>query len=280
MTAPATTACQIRRRGNLDVLAWPVFDRLAVDVAVTTRHGGVSSGHYASLNLGLHVADEDQAVIENRRRAAAAFGATLDDLVFCDQAHGRSVRVVTAADRGRGAHALADAIGATDALVTGEPGIVLAVMVADCVPVVLYDPAAHVLACVHAGWRGTVARVGEAAVAAMAALGSRPRDIIAGIGPAISPAAYQVGGDVISEVERAFGAAAREVLRPDGDGHAVCDLWTANRLTLRDAGVPDAQIHTAAVPTGPDPGRFYSHRAEAPCGRFALLARLAPRGDL
>src|ERR1700678_3353338 len=141
----------LRRRADLDVLTWPVFDEFDVDVMVTTRQGGVSSGPYASLNLGLHVGDEPADVLENRRRAAAALGADLGDFVFCNQAHGREAKLITAADRGRGARALADAIAATDALVTGDAGVVLTVMVADCVPIVLYDPVAHVLAWVAAG---------------------------------------------------------------------------------------------------------------------------------
>jgi YfiH family protein len=279
MNAPAAATCGYRRRAGLEFLTWPVFDPLPVDVLVTTRGGGVSAGRYTSLNLSFAVGDDPAAVLTNRERVAAALGTSLDSFVFARQVHGRAVATVSAADRGRGARHPDGGASDADALVTADPGTVLAVLVADCVPVVLYDPAAHVLACVHAGWRGTVVRVTGAAVAAMAALGSRPQDIIAGIGPAVSPAAYQVGGDVISQVERAFGARAGEILRPDGDGRAGCDLWAANRLALRDAGVPGAQIHTAAVPTGPDPGRFYSHRAEQPCGRFALLARLAPRGE-
>ena len=133
------------------MLAWPAFDGHPVDALVTSRQGGVSAGPYASLNLGLHVGDSTAAVLENRRRTAAALGADLGDLVFCHQSHGRNVQVVTAADRGRGTLSQDDAIAATDALVTAEPGVVLVVMVADCVPIVLYDPVARVLSCVHAG---------------------------------------------------------------------------------------------------------------------------------
>lgn len=190
--ATLSAAPELRRRGGLDVLTWPSFDGLDLDALVTTRRGGVSRDAYASLNLGLHVGDDEAAVLENRRRAAAALGAAPGEAVFARQIHGRNVHVVTAADRGRGSLSTADAIPGTDALVTAEPGIALAIMVADCAPIILYDPVAHVLACVHAGWRGTLARVGEAAVAAMRRLGSRPADIVAGIGPAVSPDRYQV----------------------------------------------------------------------------------------
>lgn len=279
MAAAAAATSEIRRLGNLDVLAWPAFDGLELDAVVTTRRGGVSTGPYESLNLGLHVGDDGADVLANRRLVAAALGADIGDMVFCDQAHGREARVVTAGDRGRGSLSLDDAITRTDALVTAEPGIVLAVMVADCVPIVLYDPVAHVLACAHAGWRGTVARVTEAAVTAMRALGASPASIVAGIGPAISPRRYQVGEDVLDAARQCFGARAGEVIRPDGSGRWLFDLWTANQIVLRDTGVADSHMHLAALPTGSaGDGLFFSDREVRPCGRFAAVARLRPRG--
>jgi len=207
-------------------------------------------------------------VLENRRRVAVALGANLGDFVFCNQAHGREVRLVTAVDRGRGALALADAIPDTDALVTNDAGIALTVMVADCVPIVLYDPVAHVLACGHAGWRGTVARVSEAAVASMGSLGSKPANVIAGLGPAMSPDRYQVGHDVYQAAEAGLGEDASQVIRPDGTGKWLFDLWAANRLVLQQAGVPEESIHVAAIATGSDHGLFFSDREVRPCGRF------------
>ena len=277
MAAPATAASALRRRADLDVLTWPVFDAFDVDIMVTTRQGGVSSGSYASLNLGLHVGDADTDVLENRRRAAAAMDADPGDFVFCRQAHGREVQVITTGDRGRGARADADAIAGTDALVTSDPGVVLTVMVADCVPIALYDPVAHVLACVHAGWRGTVARVSEAAVETMRILGSRPENVIAGLGPAIAPDRYQVGEDVYQAAREGLGASAVQVIREDGTGKWLFDLWTANRLVLGEAGVPETSMHVAAIPTGADVGLFFSDREVRPCGRFAAIGRLRAR---
>jgi hypothetical protein len=274
MSTQATTGHELREQGGLPVLAWPALDRYPVDALVTTRHGGVSAGDYATLNLSFGVGDRPQDVLDNRCRAAAALGAGLADFVFGSQVHGAVARVVTRADRGRGA-AVADAgVGEADALVTRDPGTVLGVLVADCVPIVLYDPAAHVLACVHAGWRGTVARVTGAALGAMAALGTRPGDVIAGIGPAIGPDRYQVGEEVAQAMRECFGARAGMVIRPDGTGRWLCDLWSANRLLLREAGVAGRNIHVATVPTGAD---FFSNRTARPCGRFGVLARLRPR---
>jgi len=274
MTTQATAGYELRQRGGLRVLAWPALDRYPVDALVTTRHGGVSTGDYATLNLSFGVGDRPQDVLENRRRAAAALGADLADFVFGKQVHGAVARVVTRADRGRGA-AVADAgVGDADALVTGDPGTVLGAVVADCVPILLYDPRAHVIACVHAGWRGTVARVTDASLGAMSALGTRPADVIAGIGPAIGPDRYQVGEDVAAAARECFGERAPLVLRPDGTGRWLFDLWSANRVLLREAGLADRNIHVAAVPTGTE---FFSNRAARPCGRFGVIARLRAR---
>jgi len=288
-----------RAVGGLQFLTWPALDASGADAAVTTRSGGVSSGPYATLNLSLSVGDDPGCVLANRRRLAAGFGASPEDFVFTRQIHGAGVRVVGAADRGSGAFCLDDAIADADALVTGTPGLVLAILTADCVPIVLHDPAARVLACVHAGWRGTVAGVSAAAVAAMRALGSRPADVIAGIGPAIAAARYQVGPDVHQAVTQAFGPAATAFIRPHAhpDAHPgsapdspdrwLLDLWAANRHALVEAGVPAAQIHTTTLPTGPadlptgptGPGYFFSDRTARPCGRLALVARLRAPGQ-
>src|ERR1700761_7153993 len=190
---------------GLRLLTWPALDA-GVTAAVTARVGGVSDGPYATLNLSLSVADDQDRVLENRRRLAAALGTSPGDFVFARQVHGATVRVVGDADRGSGAYSLDDAIESADALVTTTPGLVLAILTADCLPVVLYDPVAGVLACVHAGWRGTVAGVTAAAVAALCDLGSRPADIIAGLGPAIAGDRYQVGPDVHEAGTTTFGA--------------------------------------------------------------------------
>jgi YfiH family protein len=277
MTASAATTYEFRQQGTIEILAWPAFDAFPVDVVVTTRHGGVSSGPYATLNLGLHVGDEPADVLKNRRLVATAIGADPSDFVYCNQAHGRRVRIVTAADRGRGTLHLDDAISNADALVTTDPGTVLVVMVADCVPIVLYDPVAHVLACIHAGWRGTVARVSEAALDAMVTLGAQPGNVIAGLGPAIAPDGYQVGDEVADKAQASFGSHAAAVIRPDGTGKWLFDLWSANRLILTEAGVPGDRVHVAPVQTGAEPALFFSDRAVRPCGRFAAIARLRPR---
>jgi YfiH family protein len=283
---PATPApAELRAVGSLRLLTWPALAASGADAAVTARAGGVSSGPYATLNLSLSVGDNPGHVLENRRRLAAVLNVSPDDFIFARQVHGAGVRIVGEADRGSGAFTLDDAIADTDALVTTSPSVVLAILAADCVPIVLHDPVAGVLACVHAGWRGTVAGMCAAAVAAMVSLGSRPSNVIAGLGPAAAPARYQVGPDVYHAVTKAFGSAAPGFIRPDPatPERWFFDLWAANRHSLREAGLPDPQIHITTLPTGPlhatplDPtsdGYFFSDRAARPCGRLALVARL------
>lgn len=277
MTIATGGTFEIALRGGVPVLQWPIFDGFPLDAVVTTRHGGVSPGPYGSMNLGLHVGDVPDAVLENRRRAASLLGLGPTDLVFCNQAHGREVVVVGEEERGRGALSLDDAIGGADALVTTTPRLGLVVMVADCVPIVLFDPVGGVLACVHAGWRGTVARVSEATIEQMTALGSRPADIRAGIGPAIPVDRYQVGEEVADAARESFGSETSSVVRPDGTGRWQFDLWEANRLTLVQAGLDPRRIAIAALATGGED--FFSDRVERPCGRCAAVAAITGPGS-
>jgi YfiH family protein len=251
---------------DVPLLTWSIFDGHGVRAAVTTREGGASTGPYASLNLGLHVNDDPDVVWENRGRVARAFGVALDDLVFTKQVHGRVVNTVTAEDT--------ELVG--DAMITTEPGAVLVVMAADCVPLILFDPVRHVAAAVHAGWPGTVAGVTRATVDQLAEGGTNPADLLVGIGPSISPDRYQVGPDVEEKARAAFGARTDQVIRPDGTGRWLFDLWRANILQLTDAGVRPEAIELAGLDTGPETP-FFSHRSEGPTGRFAALVQLLPR---
>lgn len=275
-------AAQFETRGGLEVLVFPALATSGVDAVVTTRAGGVSVGPYDSLNLGLHVGDDPAAVVENRRRAAASIGASLEDLVFAEQVHGRSATIVDATERGRGSTTSDDAVPATDVLVTRDADVVLACLVADCVPIVLVDPDVGVVATAHAGWRGTVARAAAAAVEAMVRLGAQTERLVACIGPAVAPRRYEVGAEVAQAARVVFGHDSA-ILVPagetDGPPRWTFDLPAANRQVLLDAGLPPWSVHVAPHTTGPAGGateRFFSDRAVRPCGRFALLVRRHP----
>lgn len=272
-TRPLSSAggAQLSRSGEIEVLSWPWLGDLGVDAVVTTRECGVSTGTYRSLNLGLHVGDDPDAVEENRRRAASALGADLDDLVFARQVHGTRAVVVDDSDAGRGARRFDEGVDECDALVTAAPGPVLVTLVADCSPVLLVDPEARVIATAHAGWRGAVAGILRSALETMAALGARPDRTVALIGPTVSPSTYVVGAEVAAAARASLGADAGEVLWAHGDRWRF-DVAGANRLQLRAAGVAEDRISLA--PFTSSDGPFYSDRTARPCGRFGLLARL------
>ena len=161
-----------------------------------------------------------------------------------------------------------------DALITGDRELVLAVLAADCVPLVRCDPRRQVLGVAHAGWRGTVANVASRTVATMVESGSDPHDLVVGIGPAVSALDYQVGPDVAGPICDVLDGAAAELVRPDGPDHWLVDLPRANLYLLTQAGVPASQIDLAPACTSAS-GPFFSDRAARPCGRFGLLARLS-----
>jgi hypothetical protein len=261
-------------RRSVPLLRWGDAGSVGADVAVTTRLGGVSATPYDTLNLGLHVGDDAADVVANRGRAAGAFGVGLDGLVFARQVHGTAAVFVGGADTGRGARAEDDAVADADVLVTCAPGVTLAILVADCVPLALVDPAARVLAVVHAGWRGTAAGVVGAALDALAEAGGEAARVRAWVGPGVAAERYQVTDEVRDGLEGAVRPAALDggVARPDGPGHWRVDLAAANRQQLLLRGVPGEQIYDCGVTTADD--RFFSDRAARPCGRFALLARL------
>jgi YfiH family protein len=260
--------------GGVPLLRWGDTATAGADVAVTTRLGGVSAPPYDTLNLGLHVGDDAGDVVENRRRAAGSFGAGLGELVFARQVHGAVAVFVDGPDAGRGARAEDDAVADADVLVTSTPGVTLVMLVADCVPLALVDPAAQVLAVVHAGWRGTAAGVVGAALDAMAERGAEVARVRAWVGPGVAAAGYQV----TDEVRDGLAGAVRPdpldagVAEPDGPGHWLVDLAAANRQQLQARGVAGARIYDCGVTTADE--RFFSDRAARPCGRFALLARL------
>ncbi|MBM3136470.1 MAG: peptidoglycan editing factor PgeF [Chloroflexi bacterium] len=243
--------------------------------AVSTRLGGVSTGHLATLNLSYSVGDDPAAVVENRQRLSAALGLALDDWVAASQVHGSRVALVGAAERGRGAYQQASTLPETDALITAQPGLLLTLRLADCAPIFFFDPAHHAVGLAHAGWRGTVANIAAITVQAMAtAFGSRPGDLRAVIGPAIGPCCYAIGGDVASQVQAALPWATAVLAKRPG-GSLYLDLWEANRQALLAAGLRPEHIEVATLCSACHTAEFYSHRAErGHTGRFGALIGL------
>lgn len=233
---------------------WPAPP--SVRALQTTRLGGVSRAPYEAFNLGDHVGDDLAAVAANRERLAACLPAPP---LWLKQVHGTAVADVGNAVPGVEA----------DAAISRRPGQVCAVMTADCLPVLLCDRAGTVVAAVHAGWRGLCSGVIEAAVAAM---GRPGQELMAWLGPAIGPGAFEVG----EEVRAAFLARdpeAAEAFADQGDGKWLADLWQLARRRLVALGLSD--IHGGGQCTFSEAGRFYSYRRDGATGRMATLIWLA-----
>jgi YfiH family protein len=239
--------------------------------AVTTRHGGVSTGRYSSLNLTTGTGDDPQAVGENLARTCAALNLRRDDLVSPNQRHTANVRRIEQADRGQ-------IYTGFDVFVTDQPGVPLLLRYADCTPVLIYDPVRRAAAVIHSGWRGTVQGAAAAAVAALGQeYGSRPADLVAGIGPSIGPCCYEVGDDVTGAVHAAFRRPAELLLAPAGKARRHFDLWAANRRWLAEAGV--RHIEVAGLCTACRVDEFYSYRAEkGKTGHFGAVMALREPG--
>jgi YfiH family protein len=231
--------------------------------AFFTREGGVSTGLYASLNGGVGSRDDAAYVAENRKRMADALGVAPASLLTAHQIHSPTVVVADAPWA-------TDARPRADAIVTRRPGLAVAVSTADCGPILFADPTARVVGAAHAGWRGALAGVAEATIAAMERLGAKRGDIHAALGPIIRQDSYEVGSDLIArfaaedaETERFFRPAARS-------GHFMFDLPGYIGARLAGAGV--RHIEDLGLCTYADPTRFFSfrrsaHRGETDYGR-------------
>lgn len=252
-------------------LAYYRFSDLPLVHGVFTRLGGVSAPPWDSLNVGSTVGDDPAAVARNHALMWDALG--VDGAQACSVWQVHSAEVVVG-EQVRPEQVRSEQVRKADAMVTDRAGLPLVMRFADCVPILLYDAVRGAIGMAHAGWRGTVAGVGPAAVRAMArAFGSRPGDIWAGIGPSIGVSHYRVGEEVVAAVEAAFGGPDGLVRRAD-DGGAYLDLWSANRLALERAGV--GEVVVAGICTASRTHEFYSHRAEGGrTGRFGAVLVLS-----
>ena len=242
-------------------------DALAPRHGFFTRKGGASSGIFAGLNCGTGSSDQAEIVAINRARVADAMGLGVEALVSVHQVHSPDVVTVTAplADRPR-----------ADAMVTATPGLALAVLTADCQPVLFADAKAGVIGAAHAGWKGARDGVMEATLDAMEALGAQRGQVTAVIGPCISQTAYEVGQEFFESFTDDAPEARRFFVNGNGDRY-LFDLPSYGLWQLREAGVGHADWTRHC--TYRDPARFYSYRrtthaGEADYGRQISVIRL------
>jgi len=237
---------------------------------VSTRSGGVSKPPFDSMNLGLHVGDEREDVINNRKILASYLNIDFKSMTIAEQTHSGNVAVISEEQRGKGHTCHENSVSNSDAMVTDVKNICVAILVADCVPIIFFDPQRRVIGVAHAGWRGTVRSVAANTVNTMVKrFGSLPEDITVGIGPSIGPCCYKVGPEVLSQVRAIFKTAPDFIKNESRDGTGYLDLWSLNSMQLLNEGVLEKNIDIARICTAHNQQDFFSYRANmGETGRF------------
>ena len=264
--------CMITKK--VDVLDILFFESLSawkeIRHFVSTRTGGVSKSPFDSLNLGFNVGDDPDDVLKNRKRLATTIGIPLHHFTIGEQIHSGNVTIIFEESRGKGSTNNKEAINVTDAMVTNVAGICLVILVADCVPILFFDPVQRAIGVAHAGWKGTLEFIAQKTVMAMEkAFGSLAEDIVVGIGPSIGPCCYKVGPDIISQVEIIFHTKKEYILNESKSGEGYFDLWKANLDQLLHAGIERKNIEMAMMCTCHTSDLFFSYRLrKGSTGRF------------
>lgn len=249
----------LKQNHNIWYGSFDLFTRHNFFTACSCRLHGLSTVVPGTLNLALHVNDEQQYVLSNRQAFAEAIGVDADRFTTCQQVHGCQVAVVDEALVGSGAKDFADTIAGADALITNLNNVPLLLFYADCVPVLLADIKTGCIGLAHAGWRGSVAEITVQTVQKMIdAFGCKPENIIAAIGPSIGSCCYEVDDFVY---QQAFKYQDCFSVKENGKYHF--DLWKLNEKQLLDCGILPEHIAMAGVCTNHNKELFFSYRAEA-----------------
>ena len=250
----------IRKKDNVKFV---VSELLRSPHAFSTRIGGVSDqSHTAALNLAFGRGDRDETVLENLSIFAKAIGINPESVISVPQIHSADVRTVTAEERGMGYFRKAEF--SCDGYVTSEKNVALGVKTADCVPILLEarnaDGQVIAVSALHAGWRGTAARIAECGVEALVSLGAKRERIFAAIGPCIGQCCFEVGEDCRLELQKLDQDG--NLIKKGRDGKYFPDLAALNRGVLIAAGLPSENIDTANLCTYCEEELFYSHRRQ------------------
>ena len=242
---------------NDNGLVYMSSDIIKTPHAFTTRYGGVSTGDFASLNLGSDRGDDPEAVRENYRRCCALFGVGIDGCAVTKQVHGNEVRIVTAADKHR---CMSYVPYVADGIVTGERGMPIFCMTADCVPVLLCDAANGVIGAIHCGWRSSVGDILKNAVERMESIGAKRETVCAAVGPAISQCCFETDDDVPDAVTRWLGGDTAGLFLRRADGKTMVDLKAANARRLMQLGLRAENIDVSDECTMCRHEKYWSHR--------------------
>ena len=250
--------------GILPMVESPLFQReIGLQHGFSTRKGGVSKEHLASLNLSFSVEDAKENVLENFRRIGERFGKTPEDFVLSKQSHETKVLKVGTKDRGKGITKDRDYEG-IDALITDEKGIILSCFSADCVPILFYDPIHKAVGACHSGWRGTKGKILQNVVEEMRKhFSSNPAEILIAIGPSISKEQYIVSEDLglsfLEDYPDLGEDTASPIQRISKDKFQL-DLWDLNRRIALNCGIKEEHISISGYCTMENPELFFSHR--------------------
>lgn len=251
-----------KTREGVPFLSFPLLEKTGlVSHGFSTRLGGVSTGKFATMNFTFTRGDDPECVMENYRRMARALEVKESSMVLSHQTHTTHVRKVTEEDAGKGIIKERD-YKDVDGLITDVPGITLVTCYADCVPLYFLDPVHRAIGLSHSGWRGTVARMGRVTLEAMAReYGTRPEDVIACIGPSICQDCFEVGAEVAGAFMEEFDNDDwKDLFYQKPDGKYQLDLWKANEIILKEAGIPEGQIQVTDICTHCNPDYLFSHR--------------------
>lgn len=265
----------IHQKNDLIYFTIPSFDQTGlVQHCFTSRIGGVSTGSNYALNLSFKTGDDKENVLENYRRVCDALNISVHDLVLSDQVHGDRIKVVTEEDRGKGIVVASD-VKEIDALITNRRNIGLVTLYADCVPIFLLDPKQKVIALAHAGWKGTMMKIGAKVVRKMTEeFQTNPKDCLAAIGPSIGKCCYEVDQQVVEKFNEKFTNPSKFAISK-GDNKYMLDLWQANRSILEEIGILERNITVGEICTQCNHEILFSYRADqGRTGRMAAILQL------
>lgn len=250
------------------IYKWRIFDSWSEDVSIgiTCRIGGISTAPFSTLNLGHGVADNHHSVIKNRQTANILLGTNKNTpWAYCNQVHGTRIIQVPPSFTPQDAP-----FEKADGIILTKGEIVAAILLADCLPIALYDPLKKIGALCHAGWRGTLAGIAAAAVESLVKLGSKRTDLVASAGPGIGPCCFNVGEEVAKQFHR--DNTLSSVVSRDEAGSLRINLEEANLKILKKSGLRENRLGRGGFCTACRPAEFYSYRKERGItGRHAAL---------
>jgi len=257
---------------EIEYLTVPAFEETGlVTHCFTTRLGGVSTGEYRSLNLGLWKNDHRENVIQNYKLISGILNINYTKFVFSRQVHGDNIGVVTAQDAGKGF--LNGGLNGFDGFITNQPGIPLATFHADCVPLFFLDPVKKAVALAHSGWRGTVKKIAQKTIHKMVTeYDCNIKNLLVAIGPSIGKCHFEVDKPVVDQFLLAYGSAAERFTEKRHNGKYHIDLWEANIMQLQEFGIEENNITLANECTVCNKQKYFSHRGDA--GETGSLAAI------